>query len=241
MKAIYRTFAVFVLWLSAVCQAAEIKVTGPDRQNPGMPVFFNTTGVKQSDAYDLFIVPASGDFFVLFDKDGAPVGVYSNMTPGVYTAVLVAHSEGKILKSLHAVTIGTPKPPEPTPPEPEPPVPVPPGPSGFRVLILEETAERAKLPKAQLSALLSTKAREYLNTKTPKGADGKTPEWRMLDDDHTDTSFLAENWKLAVERARKESAGKLPWIIVSDGAKGESRAFPQTEAELLELLRKYGG
>lgn len=244
MLSIYRTFAVLSLLLSAVCQAAEVRVTGPSEPvAPGLPVFLNCEGVVKGDPYSLFMVPANdGQFLVLFDDTSRPVGIYSNQKPGVYSAVLVAYdAESKsIVRSVHAVTIGKPVPPEPIPPEPEPTPPIPPQPAGFRVLILEETAERGKLPAAQVSALNSTKAREYMNAKTPKGPDGKTPEWRMWDDDHVDLTHAAENWRKAYELAKKDSAGKLPWIVVSNGNAGESRPFPQTEAELLELLRKYG-
>jgi hypothetical protein len=215
---------------------------------PGTPVFLNTEGVSKGDPYSLFVIPADGQFIVLFDDTSRPVGIYSNGRMGTFTAVLVAfNAETKAIeRSMWPIVIGKPTPPgpEPVPPDPIPPdpQPIPPQPAGFRVLILEETAERSKLPKAQLSALLSTKAREYMNAKCPKGPDGKTPEWRMFDDDQVDTSFLSDNWKKAVELARKDSTiGKLPWIVVSDGGKGESRPFPQTEAELLDLLKRFGG
>ena len=225
--------------------SAEVKVTGPSGPVPvNAPAFINVTGAKLGDPFTIFVVPEGGQFVELYDTKGTPVGIYTNSVPGIYTAcVVVYNAETKAQeKSTFAIHVGVgPTPPIPPGPIPPGPTPIPPQPAGFRVLILEETAQRGSLPKTQLSALLSTKARDYMNAKAPKGPDGKTPEWRMLDDDHTDESFLAENWRKSLDMARKDSAGKLPWIIVSDGAKGESRAFPQTEAELLELLRKYGG
>lgn len=93
-----------------------------------MPVFLNTEGVAKGDPYSLFIVPAGGQFLVLFDDTSKPVGIYSNMQAGVFTAVLVAYdAESKtIVKSTHAVTIGKPVPPDPIPPGPDP---TPPGPT----------------------------------------------------------------------------------------------------------------
>lgn len=220
----------------------KVDLVGPERIEPGEIAVF-TVGDSTAKRYAFTVIPANPHFHV--DSGGQRAYLAGKAGTGPYTVVLVG-IDGELLSiDTGTCTIGKPPgptPPDPippTPPDPVPPDPIPPQPSGFRVLILEETAERGKLPAKQLSALLSNKARDYLNSKTAKV--GNTPEWRMFDDDQTDTSFLADNWKKAVDLARKDSAGKLPWIIVSDGAKGESKPFPQSEQELLDLLKKYGG
>jgi hypothetical protein len=115
--------------------------------------------------------------------------------------------------------------------------------AGFRVLILEEIADRSKLPRPQNAAINSTVMRGYMNGKCVKGADGKTPEWRDWDDDFTAEQLANESqlWRDAYARAKQDSAGKLPWLLVSNGKTGASVPFPATEAEVMTLLKKYGG
>lgn len=142
---------------------------------------------------------------------------------------------------------------KPIPPvEPEPPVkpdvPVPIPSSGFRVLILEESGNRTP----ELASLVATPdVATYLNTKCAKGAEG-SPEWRKWDDDYTteQQARWSDVWKAAYARAKADSAAagnKLPWLMVSDGTKGES--IPLTDAtgklisksDFLALLKRYGG
>lgn len=106
---------------------------------------------------------------------------------------------------------------------------------GLRMLILEETADRGKLPRPQAAILTSTKVREYLKA--------KSGEMRQLDDDQTaeETAFMSANWKAAYERAKADSKGVTPWVILSNGRTGESRPLPASEDELLTLLKSYGG
>lgn len=122
----------------------------------------------------------------------------------------------------------------PVPFVPDPPVPS----DGYRVLILEETADRGKLPPAQLSALLSAKARDYLNQKCVKA--GSTPEWRLWDDDPTDLQFASETMRAMHAKAKADSQGKLPWLLVTTSKSGVSQPFPANEEELLSILRRYG-
>lgn len=114
---------------------------------------------------------------------------------------------------------------------------------GFRVLILEETGDRPKLTRDQLAALNSTVMTGYLNAKCVKGPDGKTPEWHRWDDDFTPEQLAQQPqlWRDAIERAKKDSAGKLPWLLVSNGKSGASVPFPASEVDVMALLKKYGG
>lgn len=111
--------------------------------------------------------------------------------------------------------------------------------AGFRVLVLEETAERSKLPKDQLTILTSTVVRTRLKARCVKTADG-TPEFRFLDKD-TDLANESEIWKKAVERAKTDSKGVMPWMLLSNGKTGLSGPLSANGAELLELVGKYGG
>lgn len=110
---------------------------------------------------------------------------------------------------------------------------------GFRVLIIEETGDRYKLSPGQLEALNSTLARDYMNSRCAKGVDGKTPEWRIWDDDFTaqDLSRESKLWQDAYARPD----GPLPWIVVSNGKSGTEQELPKSEADLINLLKQYGG
>jgi hypothetical protein len=123
------------------------------------------------------------------------------------------------------------------------PIPIDPPPitePGFRVLVIEETAERGKLPKDQLTILTSTEVRAYLNAKCVKGPDGKTPEYRFFDKD-TDLSHESEVWQKAMAAAKGTQGFVVPWLIVSDGKKGEDGPLPANVADMMTELKKYGG
>lgn len=143
-------------------------------------------------------------------------------------------------EDLFTVTIGDGKPepgPRPGPtPDPDNPAPIPL--AGLRMLIIEESAERNKLPPAQASILFSTEIRKYLNGKCPAGSDGKTKEWRIWDYD-SDTSAEEKHWQAAMNR--KPGKDKLPWVIISNGKTGYEGPLPATVAETITLLKKYGG
>jgi hypothetical protein len=123
----------------------------------------------------------------------------------------------------------------PTPVDP-PPIPD----AGFRVLVIEETAERGKLPRDQQTILTSTEVRAYLNAKCAKGPDGKTPEFRFFDKD-TDVSHESKVWQEAMAKAKATPGFVVPWLIVSDGKKGSDGPLPANVAEMLAELKKYGG
>lgn len=125
---------------------------------------------------------------------------------------------------------------DPKPPGPNPPGPTPIPSDSFKVLILEETAERTPA----IAAVVGSKAvRDYLNTKA--GAKG----WHVWDDDLTDADFKAagasDDWKAWHAQAKTDSQGKLPWLLVSNGKTGVSQALPATPERLLEVLKFYGG
>jgi hypothetical protein len=107
---------------------------------------------------------------------------------------------------------------------------------GFRVLMVYESADLSQLSEAQKSVLYSTKIRQYLNAKCSKGADGKTPDYRIIDQD-TDVSGDANWWQEAMKRERKS----LPWLVISNGKTGFEGPLPKSVDEALAVLKKYGG
>lgn len=154
--------------------------------------------------------------------------------------------DGKILRTTiqfnvvptGPVPIPDPIDPDPVDPDPIDPTPVP---TALRVLIMEETADRGKLPRPQYNALMSPKVRSYLMAKTLKGPDGKTPEWRQWDDDLSpiDLVHVGEYWQKAHIRAKTASKGVLPWIDINSGA--GSFPLPATEDEYISALKRFGG
>ncbi len=131
--------------------------------------------------------------------------------------------------------------PPPTPPVP----PTPPGPGpgpapipgdGLRVLIVYDSATLSSLPKEQISMMYGGELRGYLNTHCVKGADGKTPEWRVWDSS-TPTGAESKVWQDAMSRKRD----KLPWLVVSNGQKGFEGSLPTTTAETLKIITPIGG
>lgn len=137
------------------------------------------------------------------------------------------------------------KPPTPTPtPDPKPPTPNPDDPviappipdAGFRVLILQNTADLTKLPPSQNAILTSGVMRAYLNSHCITGPDGKLKEWRIWD---AAGPFDAESqlWQTATKRKRDS----VPWIVISNGKTGFEGPLPKTIDETMTLLEKYGG
>lgn len=122
--------------------------------------------------------------------------------------------------------------PGPTPPPAPVPIPL----DGLRVLILYESADLAKLPKEQVAAMNSAEVRSYLTSKCVKGADNKTSEWRIWDKD-VDASAEPAHWQAALKRPRTA----VPWIIISTGKQGFEGPLPTTQADLLALLKRFGG
>lgn len=114
--------------------------------------------------------------------------------------------------------------PAPPVPEPQPVVPIP-G-EVLRVLIVEETDERSKLPSSQVALMLSGDLYQWLT-------DHKT-EWHIWDKD-VDVSRESQVWQDAMKIPRQS----LPWLIVSNGKNGESVPLPKSWDEMAKLLEKY--
>ncbi len=225
-----------------------VSIEGPDRVDVKELFFLTVKGRIGADTKTLNL-PKSVKAMLLKDFAGNLVYACQAVESGQCLFVVADNADGKTLFGTKTVTAGTPTPPVPPPPPvpptpPKPPTPIP-G-AGFRVLILEETASTNR------DVVSSTALRDYLIRKCVKGPDGKTPEFRILDDDFTveQLSTMAPNWKeaylTAKEHSSKDKDGRvvspqLPWLIVSDGKSGESRPLPATVDETLAVLRKYGG
>lgn len=175
--------------------------------------------------------------------DGGTVIVNTGLTPGQLAITqIVGSTSGRVAYQKVLVKIGAapqpppvdPPAPDPKPPEPKPPEPTP-QPGKLRVLIVEETADRGKMPPAQQEILFSLAIRTYIKTACSKHSDG-TPDFRLYDDDTDVGKDLP--W---LQSAMKEPRNSLPWIVLSNGSTGYSGPLPADEAATLELLKKYGG
>lgn len=178
--------------------------------------------------------PAPAEFET---PDGPAVAVYA---AGVGRAVVAAWgvADGRPVK-LATMLIDANRGPMPPPPGPDPPGPTPtPAPipqAGFRVAIIEESADRATLPAKQLAILFSPRVRDYLNEKCAVGPSG-TKEWRIFDKD-SPMSGESAIWQGVMQRPRRS----VPWIVISNGTTGTEEPLPADEESALALLRKYGG
>lgn len=258
---------VILVALSLICSpcCGQIAITGPATSSVGAPIELEVTGLPPID----FAKPLAESLEWVDDLKivaNAPVGCTCDLksdlrldflskswrlvvstTPSAAGVLVVAADWNGTdpSLSLHRITVGgitpVPVPPGPTP-DPTPPVPPqPPVPSdGFRVMILEETADRASLKPSQLAAMHSPAVRAYLDSraKLPNGERG----WRIWDDDYTDAQLADENVEIvAIYKRAQIDRKSTPWIYVANNGIGESVPLPPDEASLMALLRKYGG
>jgi hypothetical protein len=148
-----------------------------------------------------------------------------------YTATATNKQGAAVAKTTLVVGDGPVPPPDPVDP---PPLPV----TGLHVCILEETADRAKLPATTREVLLGTgpgSVRDWLTKNCAKDAVGR-PQFRVLDASAEPTKD-DQVWRDAWKRPRQG----LPWIVIGNSKTGFEGPLPGTPAEVIELLRKYGG
>ena len=189
----------------------------------------------------------AGSFLKIVPERSASQRIEVDASTTVFTGVAGSYSlqevfqvDGKWSENVATVVIGDqgpepPNPPGPLPPDPEPPGPGP-APGPLSVVILYETGD------PQPESIHSTKVRAYLNAHCPRGAGGM-PAWRLWDDDYTPQQLADEDPSLVsmYSRAKAESVGRMPWILIQSQGKVASVPLPRTEAEVLDLLKKYGG
>jgi hypothetical protein len=174
--------------------------------------------------------------------------------PGVYKVALrVIYVDAAGVPDLDeaesVVTIGPPAPPvpplPPVPPGPNPPGPTPPAPPipkpGLRVLIVEETGERAKLSAGQREVIFGGTVRDYLRTHCvtdPQNPDGAFRIW----DKDVNSAGDPDNvvWRSAMIRPRP---GPLPWVVISNGTTGYEGPLPAdtTGEKFIAMLKQYEG
>lgn len=120
---------------------------------------------------------------------------------------------------------------------PNPVDPVDPTPGGsIRVLIVEETSQRSKLPPAQVLALTAGDVRDYLNTHCDK--DNGAAAWRIYDKDQ-DVTNESKEWQDELAVLKEQP---LPAIAIKSGRRwSRPQPLPQDTDALLALLKKYGG
>lgn len=99
--------------------------------------------------------------------------------------------------------------------------------SGYRALVVEESADRPKLPSAQASIFTAPDIRDYVASQ--KG------EIRFFDKDKN-TSLDPDEFQEAMKLPRPE----LPYLFIGNGRKGFKGPLPPSTAEMLALLKKYG-
>lgn len=139
--------------------------------------------------------------------------------------------------TVHVGEVAPPGPgPKPPDPKPDPPKPTPVG-TLARALIVYETADLSKLPRAQHAVLFSKAIRDYLNAKCVLEADGKTRGWRIFDKD-VDATGDTRGWAELLRRPRQS----VPWLVLTDaaGAVLHEGPLPADVEQTLTLLRKWG-
>lgn len=172
------------------------------------------------------------------EKVGDAAVIVAAESAGTYELLAWTCADGEPTEAaVCLVNVGgvDPKPPEPGPgpKPPPPPIPTPPIPQGFRAVLVYESG--SNMTKAQLAVLYSPAVEKYLTAKTEGGKGG----WRRWDKD-VDTKYEAELWR-NLWTAAKPGLGALPAVVLVGGQKGETHPLPATEAEMMALLKKWGG
>lgn len=166
-----------------------------------------------------------------------PPGPAPTASPGFWrldSNTLLVAVLGAVLALPSMKGCSIPNPFTPKPPAPQP-APEPPKPSKLMVLIVTPNDVSA-VPPAQMAVFTSGAVRDYLNAHCLAGTDGKTPEYRVWNE-NVQVVGESDLWKTAMGRPRKS----LPWIIVNYGSGLFEGPLPVTVDDTLALLKKYGG
>lgn len=164
-------------------------------------------------------VHAVSDTAVIFQMPAEPVWILQGLGE---RAVLVILDPGDKPVPPVDPPIDPPKPPV------DPPKPPLPGP-GLKVVVIEERADRPKLPPAQARIFGSAAVRTYLNNRAPKS-------YRFFDQDDKPG---ADDPLGSAAMARPRTS--VPWIIIANESTGFEGKLPADEDAVLELLKKFGG
>lgn len=168
----------------------------------------------------------------IWGQPNVPILSIPSNASGKWT-IAVAYIEGeKAVIHLIPIVVGEGEP-EPDPDDDEDdddPVPVP---GKVKAIILHESQQ-------PLAAFTPT-IRSYLNSHSQ--VLGGLPQWKLWDDDFEEEDLigLSQDWKDAYQAATSASNGVVPWLYLTNGTSGYSGKLPETETDLLALLKKYGG
>ncbi len=102
-----------------------------------------------------------------------------------------------------------------------------------RVLVVEDTSKRPRLPGPQAAIFTSRAVREYLNEHCHKNEDG-SPEFFFLDV-HDDVSELPDIFQQTFKRSRKSDF----WFYVTDGKRGTEGPLPEDSDRFIAILKVY--
>lgn len=222
------TLALFACLLLAGRAAAALEVKGEASYKPHTPIVLTASGASDKAQY-LWDVSAPAKV----REVGGSLHVWA--PPGAYDVSLIAVDfEKKTLeRARFSFTVeGAPQPPGPGPNPPPTPI------SGLKVLIVEDTAARPKLPAAQESLITGKPFRDFLDAKCAADPDTMTKKaWRIADKD-TDLRSVAKFYQDAQAKAR---ANPMPRIVIgSDAGVVYEGPLPANLAEAQALVGKYG-
>lgn len=139
----------------------------------------------------------------------------------------------KVAKALERISGGAPPPIPPGPPAPGPSAARPLSEAGLRVFMVYESAD-AGMPAGVRTILTALDVRNAV-----RAAGGKL---RLYDKDQEPK--LDEPWAQEAHQRWDEAAkagAKPPWLYVSGGGQAYGGSFPANVADMLTLLKKYGG
>lgn len=190
---------------------------------------------------------------LLSKKPGEALYLYQQVPKGVYR--FKASAQVSVDKAAGfdphdedewTVTVGQPGPddedddtdPEPDPddddtdPDDEDAAPFPS--TGMAVLITYESSRLNELTAGQRAIIFGGPTRRLLDAKTAMGPDGRTPEYRIWDDE-TDASAEREVWQKAMAVPRQSDL----WLAISNGrGKGFSGPLPADPAAFADILNR---
>jgi hypothetical protein len=203
------------------------KITAPEKTQVGFPVQLQTEGsVGKAMKWIVFPGDPGAVFLSVVTEDGERVGLFVSPKPGTFCFALVAVSGDKIAVAKHMLVVEGAQPnPNPYPNPLPPPAPV----GKLWTVIVEESGQ---LTPAQGRIVTSKALADWIRSK------GHPPTWII------DKDVLDENDKQPASLKEYLARAKsLPFLfLVSEtGTVLYEGPLPDSEAAILELLKKYGG
>lgn len=225
------------LLLLALLGQAGITLDVKPAYKVGEPIVLAVKGAADSASIQWEL--AEGVTQLAGDKAGT---IHCWAKPGKYSGrcyVIDWNKKDFLIKPFTVKVEGATPTPDPEPDPDDPPAPDEKPPfacTGLHVLIVTETDGTLPMTTDQYNIIYGLKVRNWLESVTPVGPDGKTHTYRIYDRDLS--GVLEEKvWQdaLAVKR------GDVPWLLVSNGKTGFSGKLPTTEAEFRAILTKHKG